>query len=95
MTYNLRFHEKALEEWKDLTPAVREQLKKKLEQRLVNPHVPGSRLRGQKNRYKIKLKRPGIRLVYEVNDGEVLVSVIAVGPRERSEVYRSARRRSV
>ncbi|WP_422108805.1 type II toxin-antitoxin system RelE family toxin, partial [Xenorhabdus bovienii] len=35
---------------------IREQLKKKLAERLKNPHVPASRLSGRTNRYKIKLK---------------------------------------
>ena len=41
----------------------------------------------EKNRYKIKLRSVGYRLVYEVRDNEMIVVVIAVGKRERSEVY--------
>ena len=43
--------------------------------------------------YKIKLKSSGYRLVYEVVDERVVVSVVAVGKRERSEVYERARKR--
>ena len=35
----------------------------------------------------------GYRLVYEVKDRELLVLVVAVGKRERSEVYKSAAKR--
>jgi len=36
--------------------------------------------------YKIKLRSAGYRLVYQVRDGELVVSVIAVGKRERNHV---------
>ncbi|WP_342214981.1 type II toxin-antitoxin system RelE family toxin [Pseudomonas sp. TH41] len=38
MTYELRFSEKAWKEWKKLGANLREQFKKKLQERLVNPH---------------------------------------------------------
>ena len=50
-------------------------------------------MRGSSNRYKIKLRAAGFRLVYEVQDHEVLVLVVAVGKRERSAVYRQADQR--
>jgi mRNA interferase RelE/StbE len=48
-----------------------------------------------RDRYKIKLRGIGYRLVHEVRDAEILVVVIAIGKRERSEVYTTAGRRSV
>jgi mRNA interferase RelE/StbE len=53
----LAFKEDALKEWHALDNTVREQFKSKLEERLANPHVPASKLSGQKNRYKIKLRK--------------------------------------
>jgi mRNA interferase RelE/StbE len=44
--YELQFLPSALKEWKKLDPSIRRQLKKKLAERLHQPHVPGSRLRG-------------------------------------------------
>lgn len=88
MSYSLAFHPDALDEWRKLDQPLREQFKKKLVERLQNPRVPASRLSGQKDRYKIKLKRAGFRLVYEVSDGELLVLVVAVGKRERNAVYK-------
>lgn len=93
MNYELRFREEALKEWKALGASVREQFKKKLAERLENPHVPASRLHGAQNRYKIKLRASGYRLVYEVRESEVVVSVIAVGKRDRNAVYRAASQR--
>jgi len=90
MTFELQFHPDALDEWRKLDSTVREQLKKKLAERLVEPRVPAARLSGQRDRYKIKLKSLGYRLVYEVRGAELVVLVVAVGRRERNAVYRRA-----
>jgi len=50
-------------------------------------------LHGHPDRYKIKLRSVGYRLVYEVRDSEVLVLVVAVGRRERDAVYLAAMKR--
>lgn len=93
MTYSLKFDKRALKEWHKLATLIREQLKKKLAERLGNPHVPASRLSGRPNRYQIKLRSSGYRLVYEVNDSEIVLLVIAVGKRAGDEVYIAADRR--
>jgi mRNA interferase RelE/StbE len=90
MTFELQFHPDALDEWRKLDSTVREQLKKKLAERLVEPRVPAARLSGRRDRYKIKLKSLGYRLVYEVRGAELVVLVVAVGKRERNAVYRRA-----
>jgi mRNA interferase RelE/StbE len=90
MTYELLFHPDALDEWGKIDKAVREQFKKKLAERLLDPHVPSARLSGQKSRYKIKLRSVGYRLVYEVVDVQLIVTVVAVGKRERNAVYKVA-----
>ena len=93
MSYELRFHPDALAEWRKLDATVSTQFKKKLAERLQHPRVPAARLAGQKDRYKIKLRSVGYRLVYEVRDGVLLVIVVAVGKRERNAVYRLAAKR--
>lgn len=93
MSYKLRFHERALVEWRKLDGAIRETLKKKLAERLDNPRVPSSALAGMPNCYKIKLRSTGDRLVYRVDDGVVYVTVIAIGKRNKDKVYRDARSR--
>lgn len=90
MTYRLEFLPSATKEWRKLGATVQQQFKKKLVERLEQPHVPASRLHGMQNRYKIKLRQSGYRLVYEVRDTEIVVVVIAVGKRERGDVYRKA-----
>lgn len=94
MTYKLRFREEAQKEWDGLGATIRAQFKKKLAERLENPHVPASKLHGSPSRYKIKLRSAGYRLVYEVRDTELVVSVVAVGKRERNAVYREAASRT-
>lgn len=93
MPYELGFVEAALKEWRKLDGAVRETFKRKLVERLEQPRLQSARLHGQADRYKIKLRDAGYRLVYEVRDTEVLVLVVAVGRRDRNAVYRAANRR--
>ena len=93
MSYELEFLESALKEWKALNANTREQFRKKLTERCENPHVPSAKLRGSSDRYKIKLRSAGYRLVYTVEDDRLVVLVIAIGRRDRSEVYEKAKRR--
>lgn len=93
MSFELGFLDEALKEWKKLDNNTRDQFKKKLAERLINPRVPASKLSGQKDRYKIKLRSIGYRLVYEVRDAELIVVVIAIGKREHNAVYKSAEQR--
>lgn len=93
MTYKLLFKSDAEKEWKKLDATIQTQFKKKLRERLDNPHVPTAKLSGMPNCYKIKLRSAGYRLVYEVRDAEIIVSVVAVGKRERNAVYKTALKR--
>lgn len=93
MSYELSFHPDALSEWKKLDGSIRELFKKKLSERLHNPRVPAARLSGHKDRYKIKLRDAGYRLVYEVRDKVLVIVVVAVGKRERNLVYKIAAKR--
>ena len=94
MSYELGFLDSALKEWRKLDAQTRDQFKKKLAERLNAPHVPAAKLSGAKNRYKIKLRNIGYRLVYEVHDTDVIVIVVAVGRRDRNAVYKAAERRT-
>lgn len=93
MSFELAFHPEALREWHKLDATVHDQFKKKLAERLIEPRVVAHRLRGSAERYKIKLRSAGYRLVYEVRDQQLLVLVLAVGRRDRNAVYRQADRR--
>jgi len=93
MTYKLDFYEDAYKEWKKLDATVREQFKSKLIERLENPCIQSAKLRNSENRYKIKLRQVGYRLVYEVVNQTITVTVIAIGKRDRDEVYKTAAKR--
>jgi mRNA interferase RelE/StbE len=90
MIYSLRFGAKARKSWDKLDSTTRDQFKKVLDRRLEQPRVPSARLRGGAEIYKIKLRDVGYRLIYEVNDTEIVVFVIAVG--RRKEVYATLER---
>jgi len=89
--YRLQFVPSAWAEWQALDGSVKEPLRKLLQKRLDNPHMPGSELHGAlAGHYKIKLRKQGYRMVYGVQDDIVLVMVMAIDKREDSAVYHSA-----
>lgn len=90
MTYKLKFLPSAKKEWDKLDNSIQSQFKSKLKKCLDNPHIPANRLTGFDCAYKIKLRSAGYRLVYEVDDKEIIVFVIAVGKRENNAVYDKA-----
>ena len=44
MSFKLEFVEASLQEWKKLDKTIREQFKKKLTERLIEPRVPSAKL---------------------------------------------------
>ncbi|MDQ3075124.1 MAG: type II toxin-antitoxin system RelE/ParE family toxin [Pseudomonadota bacterium] len=92
-TYELEFLEDALKEWRKLDSSVRNQFSRKLSERLANPRIPSARLSGMRDCYKIKLRKAGYRLVYQVFDRDIVVLVVPVGRREQNKVYRAAAER--
>ena len=93
MAYQLKFLPKALKEWHALDSSLRKQFGAKLKERLEHPHIPASRLSGFNNVYKIKLRAAGYRLVYQVNEKEIWVLVIAVVKRDKDLVYKKLKDR--
>jgi len=93
MTYKLKFTPISWKEWQKVDKSIQTQLKKKLGERLHNPHVPPDKLRGFTSAYKIKLRASGYRLVYKVLDEEITVLVVAIGKRNQSSVYKKAEQR--
>lgn len=91
MAYSIRVHEDFIDELNRLDHAVKQQLRKKLDKVIENPHIPKNRLGGDLHGcYKIKLKRAGVRLVYQVNDEEIYILLLTVGKRADNEVYNIA-----
>jgi mRNA interferase RelE/StbE len=93
MTYTVKFRDDALKEWLKLDKSIQQQFAKKLKKCSENPHIPSAKLHGLKDCYKIKLRASGFRLVYQVIDDMLIIAVVAVGKRERSNVYNLASER--
>ena len=92
--YRLKFVPDAWREWQALDGSIKLALKPLLAKRLQNPHVPGALLhRELAGCYKIKLLKQGYRLVYVVEDGELVVLVLSVGKREDNVAYLAAAKR--
>ena len=83
MHYSLTFKPKALKEWHKLDNSIKEQLKKKLKERLKRPEVQSDKLSGFEHIYKIKLRNSGFRLAYEVQNELLVVLVIKIGKRDK------------
>jgi mRNA interferase RelE/StbE len=90
MTYKLSFLKSAKKEWDKLTPSIQRQFKSKLAKRREDPCIPKDKLAGMSDCYKIKLKASGYRLVYKAVNNKLTVQVIAVGKRDKEEVYKLA-----
>ena len=94
MTYKLKFLPSAKKEWDKLDNSIKVQFKNKLKKCLENPHIPANKLRDFDSAYKIKLRSAGYRLVYEVDDQDIIVFVIAVSKRENNAAYHKAKNRT-
>ncbi|WP_039905463.1 type II toxin-antitoxin system RelE/ParE family toxin [Acetobacter tropicalis] len=92
-TYKIDLVEQAKKEWRKLPPEIKNQFADKLET-LVNDPYQAPRLRGDlKNCFKIKLKSSGYRLVYKVNEKEIVLLVVAIGKRNNDDIYKTAKKR--
>lgn len=91
MAYSIKVHADFVSELNKLNPIIKQQLRKKLDKIIENPHIPKNRLSGElHNCYKIKLRNAGVRLVYQVNDDEIYILLLTVGKRADNEVYNAA-----
>jgi mRNA interferase RelE/StbE len=88
----LVFRPRAKKDFERLDALVRNQLQKKLRERLFHPRVEADHLRRAKDCYKIKLRKAGVRLIYKVEDDRLVVLVLAIGKREGEEAYEKAER---
>ena len=88
MNYSLEFVPAAKKEWDKLGHTIKQQFKNKLSERLQYPNVLKDAISGGNNLYKIKLSSVGYRLIYEVDDKSITVLILAIGKRNRNEVYR-------
>ena len=93
MSYELVFDWRALKEWRKLDQTLRKQFKTKLADVLVEPHIAKNKLRELPDCYKIKLRSSGYRLIYQVQQRQLVVFIVAVGKRNRGQAYSTAGKR--
>lgn len=77
-TYRLFFLEEALREYKDLMPFIAREFKTQIKRRLFAATIKSEKLDVRMQCYKIKLRHPGYRLVYIVDDEEKTVTIIGI-----------------
>ena len=92
--YELKLHPKVEDDLKELDNALQIQVFKKLKQIQNSPEL-GLPL-GNKNNMnlsgfkKIYVAKKRVRIVYEIQDDELLIYTIAIGKRDDMEVYKKA-----
>ena len=83
MTYELKFVPSARKEWDKLDNSIKQMFKKAIAKRLINPFVPAAKLKNLPIEcYKIKLRTIGYRLIYTVEDGELVLLVLTINRRD-------------
>lgn len=92
-SYEIEFTPSALKEWRRLDATVQDQFRKKLKAIAENPHIASARLSGGRHRYRIKLRKLGYRLGYQVFDDRLVVIVVGIGRRDKGEIYETLERR--
>ena len=88
--YKVIFRPRAKKQFDRLDFALQQQLARKLKQRSANPRVPADKLSKMHDCYKVKLRSSGIRAIYQVQDGALILLVLAVAKREGDEAYEFA-----
>lgn len=92
--YKVVVAKESVKDWYNLDHSIQLLFKKKLKKLIYNPICPKNRLHGDlTNCYKIKLRRIGYRLVYEVRQDTVFLIIWAVGKRDKEKAYNDASQR--
>ena len=95
--YELKLHPKVEDDLKELDNVLQIQVFKKLKQIQISPQL-GLPL-GNKNNMnlsgfkKVYVAKKRVRIVYEIQDDELLIYTIAIGKRDDMEVYKKANER--
>jgi mRNA interferase RelE/StbE len=95
--YELKLHPRVEDDLKELDNALQIQVFKKLKQIQNSPEL-GLPL-GNKNNMnlsgfkKVYVAKKRVRIVYEIQDDELLIYTIAIGKRDDMEVYKKANER--
>lgn len=85
--YSLVFLTSAKKEFKKLDPVVQKRIKEKLLLLVENPNVLKNNIKPLKGEHqgKFRLRVNQYRIVFQINEGELIITIIRVG--HRKEVY--------
>ncbi|NPA03887.1 MAG: type II toxin-antitoxin system RelE/ParE family toxin [Epsilonproteobacteria bacterium] len=89
MNYDLEFHPKALEEWKKLDSPTKKRFKKKLVERLYEPKVEESKIKGMEEIYQITPSGSEYQLIYKVNEDKKTLLVLKIAKQDNIKIYNS------
>lgn len=95
--YEIKYHPLIEEDLKQLNNSVRIEVFKKLKKIQQSPEL--GQVLGNKNNMnlsglrKVYVSKKQVRIVYEIIDNVLIVKVIAIGKRERMEVYKQVEHR--
>ncbi|MEH2059199.1 MAG: type II toxin-antitoxin system RelE/ParE family toxin [Nostoc sp.] len=85
MSYEVKFSKGAKKQFRKLPLDVQERIQTKINDLAIEPHPNGvKKLQGDDNSYRIRVG--DYRVVYELDDDVLIVTVIKVG--HRSEIYK-------
>lgn len=83
--YSLVFLTSAKKEFKKLDPVVQKRIKEKLLLLVENPNVLKNNIKPLKgeHRGKFRLRVNQYRIVFQINEGELIITIIRVGHRKK------------
>jgi mRNA interferase RelE/StbE len=94
MPWKIKYLPEAVEDLDSLNKAAAQRVLTVIEERIINgdPENLGKPLRHELAGCR-RIRTGDTRIVYKVHADQVMVLVVAVGPRRNQEVYKAARRR--
>lgn len=93
MSWSISYHHDVAEDLESVGPAMARRIVKAIDEKLTrDPLCFGAPLSGGLSGFR-KLRVGECRVVYQVAEKQVIVYVLAVGPRRDKEIYRSAAKR--
>lgn len=85
MTYEVRFTKAARKVFKKLSSELQNRIQAKIDELAIQPRPNGvKKLKGEENSYRIRIG--DYRVIYDIFDDILLVSVVEIG--HRSDVYK-------
>lgn len=84
MTYTVRYETRALKELSKLPATAVKQILSKIDSLSQDPYQAGiKKLKGFDNVFRAKAEN--YRILYEINDGKLLIMIVAIG--DRKDIY--------